>query len=198
MPEIVTDQLSPKWHEARVGRITASVAAGCLGLSPHMGPITAWKAIMGIRQAENGFMRYGTANESAAKSAYQIATGHLVRETGFWVHPTLDWLGASPDAFVGHRGCLEVKAPQTLPDSIPPHHAVQMQVQMFVCDCDWAEYWAWHPEQGHYLARINADIGNLVELLKQFYETYVITNTPPPRRKRKAKSVDDEIFTFQE
>ncbi len=184
MPLLVADQRSEGWFKARQYRITASVAAGCLGLHPHMSRQEAWRRCLGIqKESENRFSRWGVQFEQHAKTEYEVETGLLTEATGFWVHPVYDFLGGSPDALVGSDGLLETKCPSKLPEAVPVYHRIQCIVQCIVTERQWVDYFAWTPE-GFFLRRVHlAGAAGLIRKLEHFYKTYVLTNTEPPRRK---------------
>ena len=186
MPLIVATQRTDEWLEARKGKITASHAAAILGLHPRDGPLAAFNAITGITvKKPNGYMEWGREFESIARLAYEVHTGDLVWDTGFWISRTWPWLGASPDGFVGGEGMLEVKCPSKLPVEIPIEHAIQMRVQMEVCERKWYDYFAW-THDAHYLKRIHRDADSdevLIRQLEAWYEEFIVQNKKPPRRK---------------
>ncbi len=131
MPQIFVEHGSPEWNAMRTGRITASLAADCLGLTKKS---RAWakRTILGLEQQDdNAFMKYGRDNERNAILAYEMETGRCADKAWFWIHDDYDWLAASPDALVGKDGILECKCPARLPKQIPPAHRVQMLVQLF-------------------------------------------------------------------
>lgn len=187
MPEIIAEQRSQAWLDARAGKITASVAAAVLGLDPHRGPFSAWQEIMGHkRQPDNPAMAWGRRNEERARQEYEAVSGNLASTTGFWVHPEYPWLGASPDGLIGADGLVEIKCPGKLPDEVPPANLIQMQVQMMVTGRRWCDYFAW-TDNGHWLHRVEPADASLaiLDMLQAWHRTYVLGNTPPPRRKPK-------------
>jgi putative phage-type endonuclease len=182
-------QGTPEWLAARKGKITASLAAACLGLDPHKGPLAAFNEITGKKsQPDNANMRYGREFEAEAISQYEAETGTLVKPGGFWVHPELTWLGASPDGLVGAWYVLEAKCPQTLPDAVPAHHEIQCRVQLAVTRRSYCHYFAYcRPEFALFtVEREPWTERDLLDALEAFYHTYVLTDTPPPRRRKKA------------
>ena len=191
MPEVKVAQRSPEWFEARRGRVTASLAAACLGLDPYISRQKAWRLIMGTEpeREENGFMRWGTEHEGDARTHYEAECGQFVTETGFWVHDDYPWLGASPDGLVGADGLFEAKCPQNLPERVPIAHRIQCGIELACTGRAWCDYLAWTPD-GHYLKRVTrAGGGCLVHRLKLFYLAHITTGIDPgrkPRRKRKA------------
>ncbi len=186
MPLIEADQRSPEWIAARRGKITASTAAAILGLDKNKGPLAAYREITGPhKDKDNRHTAWGREFEPAARSSYEVETGALVLETGFWLHPTLPWLGASPDGLVASDGLLEIKCPQNIPTEVPPQHLVQMAVQLACTDREWCDYYAWS-QAGSFLHRVKRcrehESGMLV-LLETWYEKYVVAGVEPPRRR---------------
>lgn len=184
-------QRSEEWFAARKGRITASLAAGCLGLDPYCSPRKAWKQITtGGAGAPNRAMLWGVINEGTCRAAYEEETGNLAFETGFWVHPEYPWLGASPDGLVLPNGLLECKCPYKLPAGPSEAQRLQMLVQLAVCERAWVDFYCWTPSATllqRVLRPAATVLDNLVSRLKEFYDAFVVTGVQPPRRKRKCQ-----------
>lgn len=196
MPLLLSDQRTEEWTAARVGRITASLAAACLGLCQHTSRQKAYRIISGKEKEEdNAYMRWGREQEDNARQEYEIVSGNLTSPGGFWIHPELHWLAASPDGLVDGDGGVEVKCPQTLPTKIPTHHRIQMLVQMIVTGREWWDYFAW-TRGGHFTARLHIGSGypGLVHRLDQFRIKYLVPGVEPerkkPRRKRAKEAAD--------
>ncbi len=188
MPLLVPEQRTPEWFDAHLWRITSSNAAGTLGIDPWDGPLATFNAITGkTKKNDNPAMKWGRENEQKARMAYEVETGNVVRETGFWVHPEYDWLGASPDGFIGEDGLVEIKCPKNrLPESVPSHHEIQMMVQMLVTGRQWCDYWVWMPDAKPFLCRVKRDLEQekyILFRLKEFYDCYVFPDVAPPRRR---------------
>jgi putative phage-type endonuclease len=192
MPQIMSDQGTPEWLEARVGKITASTAGAILGVDPYQGPYWAFMEIMGRHKTpENRAMQYGKAHEQDARNWYECVTGEFVEPGGFWVSDIIPWLGASPDGFVGLHGMWEGKCPGKLPEVIPIHHEIQCRVQMAVCDRQFVDYMAWVDGVGHFLYRVERDLkaeDALLYRLKNFYEDHILPDIAPPRRRKSSES----------
>lgn len=205
MPLLVESQGSPAWHAARAGKITASTAAGCLGLDEDAGPVATYRRIKGLTKVEdNPYLQHGRDNEHKARSEYEVLTGRLAVETGFWVHPLYDWLGASPDGLVGgeDEGGLECKCPvKELPTEVPQKHWVQCQVNMIVCNRNWWDYLAWNELLGVFgpvrIERDGAIEFKILGLLKLFWEMYLSKDQEPPLQRKKlfaGVDVKKELF----
>lgn len=129
----------------------------------------------------NRFMEWGNTFEARAREEYEVQTGHVAEACGFVCHPTIEWLGASPDGLIDENGLLEIKCPQNLPSVIPEKHIIQMQVQLACTGRKWCDYFAW-THQDHFLQRIEADYEVVLSLLEYFWNSYVVTKTQPPRK----------------
>ena len=183
---LVPEQRTPGWYSARQGRITASLAAAVIGLDPHCGPQAAWGRIQGVTHlSPNRAMQWGNQFEADARRDYELLTGNLVFETGFWVHDRHDWLGASPDGLIGDDGGVEIKCPSVVPVGIPIQHRIQCIVNMLVTGRTWWDYYCWVMSE-HFLARIYLPpkTDGLLRRLKSFYDRWIVPNIKPPRMKR--------------
>lgn len=188
MPEVIAAQRSPEWLEARKGKITASLAGAILGVDKNRGPFSAWQEIMGHKkQTVNAAMDYGARNEAKARREYEAESGNIVQETGFWLHPDFDWLGASPDGLIGANGLVEVKCLGKIPEAVPPHYDVQMRVQLACTGREWCDFFVWL-DTGHWLRRVARDPmieRELITALQKWHWDHVVMDTAPPRRKPK-------------
>lgn len=195
MPEIHPTQRDEGWHAARAGKITASLAAACLGLDPYVSRQKAWRAITSQRtEAEesanvnNPHVDRGVRFEASARVDYEVDTGNLVVCTGFWVHDLIPWLGASPDGLIDDDGLCEIKCPFPPTTKVPVHHRIQMLVQMAVCNRTWCDYYAWCAYGHKFHERVHRQgIPGLIHRLEQFYQTYVVPGVCPERKKPKRR-----------
>lgn len=84
----------------RIGRITSSTAAACLGLDEYTSPLEAWQRIRGDAEQDepNEAMRRGTLLEPTILdyAREQLGIANLVRP-GFRIHHEHDWLGSTVD-----------------------------------------------------------------------------------------------------
>lgn len=55
------------------------------------------------------FMVRGAEDEELARAAYEMQTDEDVERGGFYLHDSVEYFGASPDARVGDKGLLELK-----------------------------------------------------------------------------------------
>lgn len=147
-------QGTKEWHEKRVGIITASRVGAILGLSPHAAADDVLREMVRERHgAEREFKgniatQWGTDHEDTAIEKYEQETGRLVISHGFMSHPTIEWLGASPDG-LAEEGLIEVKCPysqklESLTDRVD--YVAQVQIQMEVADREWCDFVMWAPD----------------------------------------------------
>lgn len=99
----------------------------------------------------SGPMRDGIEREPMAKMAYEGRTGRMLRDHGFRRHPTIQWVGGSPDALIGDKGGLECKCPtapthlDTLLYGMDDDHLAQVQGLMWIFDADWWDFCSYCP-----------------------------------------------------
>jgi putative phage-type endonuclease len=191
------EQRSPEWFAARKGRITGSSVGAILGLSPFAKPDDIMRRMVrDYHNADPEFKgnvatEWGTYHEPGAITEYEMFTGRTVEPASFYMWE--DWLGASPDGFVGEHGLIEVKCPFGLRDLMPPvlfktakmqaHYYAQMQIQMFVTNRQWCDFWQWTPRD-NYLERVERDdryLETILRGLKFFYERYLIEREKPEK-----------------
>ena len=182
------EQRSPEWFAARKGRITASMAGAILGLDPNCTREEAMRRMVRASvDAPSEFVgniatNWGTMHEQEAKEAFEYEFGEKVEAATFVVHPTLDWLGASPDGYVGDDALLEIKCPYGLRNGgdfkflkDQPHYYAQMQVQMLVTGRKLCWFWQWTPVN-HGLTSVHYDqewIDENLPKLEAFYKEFL-------------------------
>lgn len=96
-------------------------------------------------------MAWGLEREAEAKAAYEAETGVIVGEAGFYDHPRIDNLGATPDGLVP-SGLIETKCPTTptfvewrMAGVVPEEHKPQMIVQLACTGRAWCDFVAFDP-----------------------------------------------------
>jgi len=150
-------QGTPEWHQARLGRVTASRVADIMATTKS-GPAASRKNYMmellcqrltGNREESyiNAAMQRGTDLEPFARIAYEAHHCMDVVEVGFVLHLSIPAFGASPDGLVGTDGQIEIKCPNTaqhvefLRTGKPEgKYIIQMQAQMACTGRDWCDF----------------------------------------------------------
>jgi putative phage-type endonuclease len=147
-------QGTPEWHQARLGCATASRANDfCAAETTAAYQNYLWD-LVSERETQtategysDAYMQRGTEMEPVARAAYEAHTGTFVTETGFWLHPTIPFFGASPDGLVGDDGLIEIKCPKT-PNhlryrnegKVPAKYKRQMICQILCTGRKWVDF----------------------------------------------------------
>jgi putative phage-type endonuclease len=156
-------QGSPEWHEVRCGRFTGS-RFGDLMAATRSGPAASRKNLLAtlalerltgqtVETYQNDAMRRGSELEAEARERYAFQHDVAVRQVAFVVHPTLDFVGVSPDGLVGAVGLLEIKCPASMPKHLDAlrsgSHAAeyrwQVQGQLWVTGRQWCDVVSYDP-----------------------------------------------------
>ncbi len=154
-------QGTAEWHQARLGRVTASRVADVVrrtktGFSTsranYMAELIA-ERLTGVpaESYKSAAMQWGTDNEANARANYEFIHDCEVVPVGFIEHPTIQMAGASPDGLVGDPGLAEFKCPLTsthldtlLGASVAADYIIQVQWQMACLPdrqwCDWVSF----------------------------------------------------------
>ena len=184
MSEII--QGTPEWHQARLGKVTASKPSDVMALgrggAPSATPATYRAQLVVERLTGNpteGFtnaaMAHGTETEPQARATYILTTGRMVSEVGFIDHPSISMAGASPDGLIGSDGLIEIKCPNsathiaTLRGSeIDGKYLKQMQWQMACTGRAWCDFVSFDPrlpdELQLHIRRVQRDPAMIVEM----------------------------------
>lgn len=155
-------QGSEEWHQARLGRVTASRVADVIAKTK-----SGWAASRTNYAAEliaerltgasqdrytNAAMQWGVETEMEARAAYEFYHGCEVAEVGFIEHPTIVMAGASPDGLAGVDGLIEIKCPNTsnhidtlLNRAVPGKYHWQMMWQMACTGRQWCDFVSYDP-----------------------------------------------------
>jgi len=155
--------LSPEDVQARIGKLTASRMKDAMDFLKNGQESEKRKQYKFDLIAERmtdilvphfvtPAMQWGIDNEPAAKLAYSKLAGRNIQQAGFIDHPSIEYCGATPDAYVEGRGLLEVKCPTTqvylkwaLAGVVPEEHKPQMALQMLCTGRTWVDFCAHDP-----------------------------------------------------
>ena len=156
------EQGSAAWVEARLGIPTSSqfsrilTPGGKLSASRdgYLAELAAEWALgeqfsefAGTEWTERGHIL-----EGEARAAYGLLRDADVTEVGTCYMDERRLVASSPDGLVGDEGCLELKCPKAgthllwlSRGVLPREHVLQVQGQLWVTDCDWADFMSYHP-----------------------------------------------------
>lgn len=142
------EQRSTEWYNIRNNLITASDFAQAVGKGKFGNQNDFYKKKCGyeIDKFDNTLpaLQWGVKYEEVANMFYKIKLNVDVYEFGILKHPTLDFIGASPDGISDMGIMLEIKCPfkRKNTESVPEQYYYQVQGQLEVCDlneCDYLE-----------------------------------------------------------
>lgn len=157
------DQRTDEWHEARLGRITASKIYDVISKTAK-GAYTskrddyayqlAAERMTGLptRVFTNEAMQWGTAIEPEALEFYAEYYGYKVESAPFIIHRNMAFCGCSPDGIVNNEFLVEIKCLQTntflrvRKDGIPPpQYIAQCMMQMAVTGAPKVDLFVYDP-----------------------------------------------------
>jgi putative phage-type endonuclease len=201
-------QRSSEWFEKRKGRVTGSNVGAILCLNPYKTPDDVIREMVRAYHGSerefkgNQATEWGTFHEDGAIAEYQMETGNIVEECGFFVHPEHDWLGASPDGLIGSDGVAEIKCPygkRNSSDFKPlkeqEHYAAQVQIEMACTGRTWAHFFQWSP-LGTRLEPVDIDplfLEWAIPELKRFHERFLSELDNPEHLQPKRKVISSNM-----
>ena len=146
------EQRTPAWYEVRKGLMTASDAAGALGIPAFKGQRNVRESLLNQKVSGtftgNHMTRWGSQNEDQVRERAMQAVGECAWEVGLVVHKDLPWLGASPDGVTNTGRLIEIKCPYSrtpIPGYCPGHYFPQIQVQLECTNLDSCYFIEWQP-----------------------------------------------------
>lgn len=145
-------QRTPAWYCARDEMITASDVALALDESKYDDVSTFFVkkcAPTRMDSMTSGFgkcapLEWGVMLEPVANALYARRFGVQIHEFGLLRHPSIPYIGASPDGITEDGIMLEIKCPfrRKIDGTVPRQYELQIQAQLEVCgldDCDYME-----------------------------------------------------------
>jgi hypothetical protein len=186
---ITAAQNSPEWHAARLGVITASVAAKLLTAGHAVASNETEKKLCktlaverasGMKQPDKNCRNFerGHMFEPIAKAYYSEHLGPIT-DCGFFIAelgPGL-FVGASPDGLVGDDGLVEVKSQDfvihaecILSNEVPKIYLPQIQTQLLVTCRLWVDFISFCPGLPLFVKRVYPDATLQAVLIESFTE----------------------------
>mgnify|MGYP001616056014 FL=1 len=155
-------QGSEEWKQARCGSLGASRVADAMARTK-----TGWGASRANLMAEllverltgrptegyvSAAMQWGIDTEPDAITEYEFRKGVEVVRVGLIRHPRIPLTHASPDAFVGAEGLIQVKCPQTathldylISETLPGNYRTQVMWELACTGRRWCDFWSFDP-----------------------------------------------------
>lgn len=176
-------QKSHEWFAQRVGKVTGSRVSAILGLSQYNNRQGVLRDMvresLGLPSEFVGNIatQHGERHEDEAIACYERQTGAFVVSVGFVQHPTIEWLGASPDGLVSTDGMVEIKCPfkaKYRHISERPDYYAQIQLQLACTGRKWCDFVVWVDGEIT-ISRVDADeqwVEKNTQALSEFYLDY--------------------------
>ncbi|CAB4171393.1 phage_rel_nuc, putative phage-type endonuclease [uncultured Caudovirales phage] len=184
------EQGSVEWLMERVGYCTASRFRDVMDIlkngkfgAKHQAYVysVARERVRGkpVNNFVNFAMERGTELEPQARMAYESFSGNLVTQVGFIHHPSIKYVGGSPDGLVDDDGIIEIKCPMdsnakhydTWLKGMDDEHTPQVQGLLWVLNRQYCDFISYDPDEPPHLqlciVRVNRDDDYIAELEKQ-------------------------------
>lgn len=202
-------QQTKEWHKARAGKLTASRAGAALGINPWQKPDDLIRAMVREHHGTspdfegNIATNYGQQHEPLAVLDFMSEHNLTVDDAGFYVHPEYEWLGASPDGFVGEDALIEVKCPFSLRNGgefkalkEQPHYHAQIQVQLAATGRSTCFFYQWAPHGTKTeVVGFNPDWwSENLPRLHEFYQRYLEDLDNPAHLAERTKIINGRRF----
>jgi putative phage-type endonuclease len=144
-------QRSEEWLELRKNVLTASDVPTAIGDNPYQKPfeLILKKCGKGEPFTGNQFTAHGNKYEDEARIIYEERHNEKVHEIGLYIHPTIKWLGGSPDGITESGKLVEIKCPlsRQIKDEVPIHYMGQVQMCMEILDLESCDFIQYKPEE---------------------------------------------------
>ena len=138
------EQRTTPWYEMRNGMLTASDWGVMLGDNPYSNPNDLILKKCGHEKPfkVGPAILWGVKYEEVAVQIYEHRNNVNVVEFGLIQHPTIKYLGASPDGITKDGVMLEIKCPKSRKiTGVPPRYYFdQVQGQLEVCELDRCDF----------------------------------------------------------
>jgi predicted phage-related endonuclease len=173
--------LSTAQREARATRIGASEVAAIMGEHPYMTPLDVYDRIVnGVQREQSINMAVGAYLEPYVLRMARDLLGIRSRACHrAYIHPTLP-LCASPDAYSGPHGLVEVKVSGAWSKGRPGAFW-QVQTQMMLTGRDWCDIVAL-AGSNLTVERVDADVSawaRIISEVNRFNDEHLTPRVPP-------------------
>ena len=178
------EQRSAEWFAQRKTRLTSSDIDTVLGNNKYGKPedVLFKKCNLGKPFNGNVFTKHGQHYEEEAIEKYCEHYSKRVYSFGLLPHPTIEWIGGSPDDITTDGIVLEVKCPYSrkiIMGEVPKHYEAQVKMNMEIADLDKAVFIEYKPatETDDYILNVveftrdPAWLPSVIDELKTFWDS---------------------------
>lgn len=144
------EQRSKEWFDQRSNKLTSSDVDAVLGNNKYSSYNDVLFSKCGMSKPFNGneATRHGQKYESEAIRLYCERYNKKTKSFGLLPHPTVNWLGGSPDDITHDGIVIEVKCPlrrKIVHGEIPIQYISQVKMNMEITDLDKAVFIEYKP-----------------------------------------------------
>jgi putative phage-type endonuclease len=143
-------QRSEEWLKLRGNMLTASDAATAIGVNPYEKPEDLILKKCGHKKFDgNQATFHGNKFEDEARDIYCEKYNEVSHEIGLYPHPTIKWLGGSPDGITESGKLVEIKCPlrRKITPEVPVYYMPQLQLLMEILDLEEAVFIQYKPAE---------------------------------------------------
>lgn len=160
------EQRSPEWFEERKNKLTSSDVDSVLGTNKYSNSdeVLFKKCGIAVPFVGNEATRHGQKYEDEAIEHYCKLYNKRNYSFGLIPHPTISWLGGSPDDITHDGIVIEVKCPlrrKIKMGEIPAHYINQIRMNMEICNLDRGVFIEYRPS---FMNKDNQPILNIVHI----------------------------------
>lgn len=178
------EQRSNEWHNRRRGMLTASRFCDIMAkpdTQRYQGYLEETiNNIIGVPDFDDDdkpWFEHGIRLEPDARGRYEWEMGVDAVDVGFIVHPKYNFIGCSPDMFVGDNGGGEIKSHVSLSGfletesrpidkGIPPKHRPQVQGSLWISGRNWWDFISYYSNNGKTMIHIRRCVPDLPYIKK--------------------------------
>jgi len=175
------EQGTDAWKKLRLGKFTSSTFSDLFAKEATATYQNAINKVVFERITgelpefyTNKYMERGTELEAEARKSYEETTFTKVHQIGFV--ELSEWVGASPDGFIGKDGGVQIKCPiystlisYHLSGKVPTDYLYQMQGELWVTGRQWIDFYCYHPKLRPVIKRIFRDERIINDIAKAIY-----------------------------
>ena len=187
------EQGSPEWLQLRLGCVSASTVADVMAKGRGGESTTRQKLKLRLAaerltgQVQESFsspaIEWGKTQEQFAAMAFEAERGVFLDKTGWHPHPTIQWLGCSPDRLIDGDGLVEIKCPNSstmvawmADDKVPTEYIKQIQCQLWITARAEAFFCAYDPRlpkrKQLWIKEVERDV-NLIKTMEAEVTTFL-------------------------
>ena len=147
------EQRTPEWFAHRLEMVTASDLAQTIGKCKYNKTnidLILRKCGVDKPYISSRATRHGTKYEDVAVMLYEVRNNAVIEDYGCIRHPSISFIGASPDGICGAKSVnksmvgrmLEIKCPYSriITGITPINYMIQVQAQLEVCNLEYCDF----------------------------------------------------------